>query len=646
MPIARRAASLWMRITEPILLTQEGHRQTAHALRAARIGRFPEWYLAVSYLAAGFVALLAAPATWILLTITNTAPAAWRIAFGALAGVLGFGVMRILFLAYPRTRAAGRARRIDQELPAVVTLCYALARGGTNPVDVFRAVSAEKEAYGEISVEFAIVVRNVEWFGQDFVSALTEAAATTPSSALKGFFEGLVTILDSGAEAQDYFRHQAEAQLTQAELRLERDVEQASMLAEVYVSGLLVMPLMLLVVLAGLAPLAPGQDVLMPFVVFGMIPLGTAIYLVLLDTLLPSESLAVPRLASAGLVDFGMDTLPASKTLLPPAWRSGHDPRTAPMTERDIKAARSLRRRLALEHARMSISKLTRERVARLIAQPLLAAEFSAVIGVGLAAAVAAYAWYSGVRGTTLAIVTTGVLVLAAAITAIPISVFHEIRVRRARRIENGLPDALAKLAGFNEKGISLLQSFQILGSSASGPLATELRGVERDVRWNGSLVNALRRLRGRVSTLRMTKLGILLERASAATGNLREVLGIAANDASRNENLRATKRQAMVSYVVVIYIVFAVFVYVLSVVAGLFYGANGLGAATTGTSPNAAALRAEDAKLLFGQAAVIQGVGAGIVAGRLGEGHMLSGLKHAVILGVAAFLVFYFGVF
>jgi flagellar protein FlaJ len=259
-----------------------------------------------------------------------------------------------------------------------------------------------------------------------------------------------------------------------------------------------------------------------------------------------------------------------------------------------------------------------------------------------------AYLW-SDVRGTRLAVGATSLLLAVALVAVLPVSLFHEVRVRRARRVENAIPEAMGKLAGFNERGIGVLQSFQILGRSTTGPLAREFRAVDRDVGWNANLRAALRRLRERVNTVRMTKIAVLLERASGATGNLKEVLDVAAADATRTQNLRNRRRQAMFTYTIVIYVVFAVFLYILYMVADLFYGSGGFGAAAAaaqgGSGLGSGGIPAETARLYFFYGALIQGACAGLVAGRLGEGYHLSGLKHAAILVAAAWALFRFGV-
>jgi flagellar protein FlaJ len=639
----------WMRLVSPVALTGARHAATAKALRAARMRTFPEWYVSLSYTVAAGSALVAGVAAWLLSALLPP-PASETLRRAVFAGglsLLAFTLVRLGFLVYPRLSAAGRAKRIDRELPSIIVLCYALARGGLNAVDIFRAVRDERETYGEASVEFGIVVRDVEWLGHDLVSALQHAADTTPSATLRGFFEGLISILNSGADPQSYFKHQAEAQLAQGEMHLEKDLEQAGLLAEVYVSGLLVLPLLLIVVLSGLAPLGGGGESFIPIITFALIPLGTLVYLLMLETLMPADAHLVPKVEPSPLADFGTDSVPTRSVVLPAPWRMGARDLGVGEGPHALARARWLRIRVFAERMSQRLQAAWRRFFTRMVSKPLDALEFSGFIGLGIAGIGGGLAWSQGMRGEPLAVFATGLLLAAALCTVLPVSVFHEMRVRRARKVEKGLPDALGKLAGFNDRGIGLLQSFMILGKSSSGPLAVELRAVEKDVSWNGNLGGALRRLRLRVNTVTMAKLGILLERASRATSNLKDVLAIAATDAAKTEGLRARRRQAMVSYVIVVYIVFAVFLYVVYMVADLFYGPSGLGAAAAASTSGglSAGLDARSAKLLFMQASIVQGACCGLVAGRLGEGHVLSGLKHAVFMGVTAWLVFVLGV-
>lgn len=647
----RSFSNLSFRLLGPLLAPDaKTRKETTRALRAARIGTFPEWYVAQSYLAAILISLattlVAIAALWYLKPRLGGALLVLLVAGVA---VVSFSLVRLAFLLYPRVRATGRAKRVDAEYQSAVVLCYALARGGMSVIEIFKVLAKEQETYGEISNDYAMVVRDVELFGVDLITALTNASQTTPSQPMRGFFEGLITILNSGADPRDYFKRQADVSLNRAEVEMEGEVEKAGLLAEVYVSSFLVLPLLLLVVLSGLSSLGNGQERFIPLVVYGIIPAGTLVYALVLEIMMPATELKASPPTKEELTDFGVDSLPADAERLPPPWKMKVklDPES-PIVERPPlwQRARSFFVRVG-EHTRAWFAKQKEHYVTA----PMDLIEITGTLAILLFLAAGFAIWRANLPSLTLSLRVTELLLLVGGVAFVPVAVFHEIRVRRARKVEAALPEMLSKLAGFNERGIGLLQSFQILGRSTSGNLAKELRSVERDVRVNGNLVSAIRRMRDRVKTMRMTKLGVLLERASQSTSNMKEVLDIAAADETRTESLRARKRQTMLSYVLVIYLVFGVFLYVTYMITSLFYGdaafAIALGPTASGATRigTGTGLAAASAKLLFLHAVVLQGVGCGLIAGRLGEGHMLSGVKHAAIMGGIALAVFVIGV-
>lgn len=625
---------------------EESRRETTRALRAARIGMFPEEYLSVSYIAAlstaWFVAVVTVPALFALGTPWGAA-----LVYGLLSGVLGFAFVRLGFLAYPRFVDGGRARRIDAELPSVVLLCYALAKGGISIVNTFRIVAEEEETYGEISKEYALVLRDITMLGKELTGSLHDVASTTPSANLRDFFEGLVTILNSGADPTAYFKRQVETQETKATLKIEKDIEQAGLMAEMYVSGLLVLPVLLIVILALLSSLGNGGQQVIPLIVYLLIPFGTLTYLVLVEMMLPAATLRIARPRKGELVDFGLDTIPQGMPTLPlpkdvsvrlVAQEMGVDP-DGPRGQRKTV-------RVLFVWARRRLMGAWKAYVARATGNPWDALAITGFVGLLAFGVGAASLLRSHPDRTYLVLDGTAVAFLALIVAIGPVGIFHDRRTRRARRIEKAVPETLGKLAGLNERGITLLRAFDIVGRTETGPLAAELRLVERDVAWNATFGGALTRMRERGTTLAMTKLSLLFERASEATGNLREVLKIVTRDALTTSALLERKRNSMLTYVTVIYGVFAVSLYVLYTTAGLFFGGAELASASGASyAGGKSGLSVGNAKVLFFHTVIIQAACCGFVAGKLGEGHVMSGLKHAAVLVLMGWAIFRFGV-
>jgi flagellar protein FlaJ len=100
-----------------------------------------------------------------------------------------------------------------------------------------------------------------------------------------------------------------------------------------------------------------------------------------------------------------------------------------------------------------------------------------------------------------------------------------------------------------------------------------------------------------------------------------------------------------MGQYVIICYVTFFVFLGVLIVLYQSFIPmmvAAGEKLAGTGMGSSFIAhIDATRMKMLFFHCGIIQGICSGLVAGKLGEGHVIAGLKHATVLALATFIVF-----
>jgi flagellar protein FlaJ len=140
-----------------------------------------------------------------------------------------------------------------------------------------------------------------------------------------------------------------------------------------------------------------------------------------------------------------------------------------------------------------------------------------------------------------------------------------------------------------------------------------------------------------------------LLTNAMRASGNMGPVVRIAAEQQRAELSLRRQRRQQMLTYLVVIYISFFVFLVIILAVNEMLVpnipesspvesgGAQAIGAGSA--FGNFGGVDQTAYTLVFFHAAIVQAVCAGFVGGQLGEGSLRDGAKHAAImLGIAYF--------
>ena len=233
-------------------------------------------------------------------------------------------------------------------------------------------------------------------------------------------------------------------------------------------------------------------------------------------------------------------------------------------------------------------------------------------------------------------------------LTMIPLAFFFEKKKMRDRKIASEMPDFLKKLASTNETGMTLTQSINLISNSNFGSLSKEVKKIWKELQWGIDVNTALKKFANSLNTSMSTRVITLITKASESSGDIKDVLNVAANDAKIGEQIRRERFDGMLIYVVVIFISFCVFIYCVYTLTSSFLPVMAK-AAVSGTSSGSAAAGAsfiqnfnpDDYYRLFFHAAIIQGLFAGLLAGQMGEGNWMCGLKYSIIMVLIAYVMF-----
>jgi len=203
------------------------------------------------------------------------------IVFAAIA----FFVTFLSFYMLPRIKAWERKRKIDALLPYSIGYISSMASIGVLPYEIFKKLSAAEDTYGEVSKEAALVVRDVDMLGFDFITALKTLVVVTPSTNMRAFIQGAVTTALSGGEMGTYFVNTAKEYMSEKRKKYEDFIELLGLFAEFYVVGLVMAPLLLVVVLAMMSFLGSASLESLAAIVYLVIPFGSAAFIIFLGTL-------------------------------------------------------------------------------------------------------------------------------------------------------------------------------------------------------------------------------------------------------------------------------------------------------------------------------------------------------------------------
>jgi flagellar protein FlaJ len=579
-------------------------------------------------------------------------------ALTALSALLLGGSTLVVRYYLPLSRTRIRGRTIDVVLPHAIIYMYALSYGGMNFLEVLRSIAATDD-YSEVSMEFDMVVRDMDLFGNDLYTALRNARNLTPSTNLEQFLDDLLTVLDSGGDVTRFLDEESETYVEEAMEEQEDFIETLSMFSEIFIAAFVAAPLLLIVTLIVISFLG-GQTLVHLFALTYLVfPLGMAGFLLLVDAVSrpysPNASAPAIRLTPvdelrAVALDVGALVRTEVRRLREDHWNAGTDRSVATdgghLDVPDVRLDIYRRDRILADVAR-----LLRNPIRLLRRQPTLSLAVTLPLAlVALASVVALDLATPSVEAfVTRPVATTAWLVLLPfAVVAVPMSVFHEHRRHRERAIERRFPDTLNVLSSANQMGIPLPEALALVARWSSGILSRELRKLHNDVSWNHDTAGALGAFADRLAVPQLGRVVRLIAKGGQSSGDLSRVLSVAAEDSRNRYKLERSRRRSMNSYVAIVVIGYLVYLFVILLLGASYLAPlselPALETSSGATVPiNVGAVPVDTYRMVFFHSAVVQGVGSGLLAGKLADNEALSGLKYSIALVSLALLAFLF---
>jgi flagellar protein FlaJ len=546
--------------------------------------------------------------------------------FGATATLLlmflGVSVTWIAQYYYPYILVDSRRRNIDVMLPHAIVYMYALSYGGMDFVTVLKRMAEADDTYGEVAHEFDMVVRDVEVFGNDLFTAIRNARNLTASENMETFLDDMLSVLDSGGNVTEFLHDESDKYMQRSQEEQKRFLETLAMLSEVFIVAFVAAPLFLIITLIMMTFLGSAGFSMLFAIVYGVLPLGMLGFIVLVSML--SEPYRSPN--HSVTTDSQVDS--------PTEW-FGDDTQHA--------VIRRIRLRRRLDAFLSSPLKPLRRRpeLTLLFSIPLVGV-YLAVVAVALGAPSVDGFLSRPFRATSLFLVAPFLIV------ATPMAVVHEQSRRQRRHVAARLPDALDILASSNQMGVSLVEGFGLVARNVTGRFAEELRHVRNDIRWNHDMRNALLSMADRMAVPQLTRTCKILAEGSRSTGNLHQVLKIAAQDTRHRLQMERAREQELQTYVAVVAIGFLVYLGTVVVIDQSFLApvVERIGETDSSELDQLISVGAGDISTynaLFLHSALVQAVGTGLIIGELADSDVRSGLKYSIALVLVALAVFAF---
>jgi flagellar protein FlaJ len=207
--------------------------QFKDVLEKGRVKIYPETYVSLML----FTALLTLPVSVIALSL-----------------VLAFGFLPILFLVpfplyimvgflvMPMSKASDRAAGLEREMPFAAAYISVMASGGIAPYNSFKRLS-EVELMPAMRGEAREIIKDVEIFGRDPLTALEQAAKKNPLDIFRDFLSGYASTVIIGGDIGHFLERKAEEIFKTRALRVKSAAERLGMLLETFIIVMVMMSL-------------------------------------------------------------------------------------------------------------------------------------------------------------------------------------------------------------------------------------------------------------------------------------------------------------------------------------------------------------------------------------------------------------------
>ncbi len=536
--------------------------------------------------------------------------------------LLGIYFGYFLLLKLPGYEKRNRAIKINMTLHNAVAYMYAMRRGGAQLMMVFRSLSDRADIYGEVALEFRQIVRDADFFGYDVVTAIHHLAQTTPSEKLKDFLQDLLSVIESGGDMAEFLSLRVRLYQEEARFEQKQFLNILSLVAESYVTLFVAGPLFLIIIMVVMGMMGGSAVLQLTLITYAIIPVGSVVFIFLIYHLSEKTEKTERYIRTKWLKTYANIRIYKKKD-------------EESLLEQLKKYDRIRNFVTFIRHPLESF--INNVNLTLIVTAPI-----------AILYSVITFLQVPHYTNTELYVsVIDDHIAIALLVVLIPYAVFYGIWAKKVLGIQELIPDFLERMAGINQSGLTIAQGIAIMVNTNLGLISYEIRKIKKDMDWGANFTEALVRFEERVSTPSIARTVTLITKASEMSGQIGEVLSIAAADAKMTEMLKKERHAEMFIYTVIVYLAFFVFLFVVAVLTMQFLpvlaNISTQGISATGILSGIGAISIATFGRLLYHACLIQAFFSGLIAGQMGESSLAAGVKHACVLLLITLVVFNF---
>ena len=517
----------------------------------------------------------------------------WMLVFG----IIAFNFVNYLILYYPAFISNQRKNEIEMYMPHAINMMLGMASGGLGIYEITKSLAESRSMFGELSREFETIYRSSELFKEDIITSIRYVRDTTPSDRLSAFLDDFIFMVKGGGSIYAFLENKSKEHLEGQEIGFNSFLEFLGMMAEVYLSAFILLPLFMLIMLVVMQ--VSGEVILesYKYIILTILPVSTLVFIYIIKSSMP---------------------LPSVKTEI-----------NNMIVKDEIKVDLT-----------QGESKFKVKRFRRILNKIKIYFHFPYLDRALYTLQYRIFLFHLFVFSLIIFITTyhffkfDSYFAISISAFIIPLLLFIEIKERAIKQIESRIPDVFRELAILNEAGLNIIEALKVLTTVEFGVISRELNLLRKDIEWGESVTRAFKKMEIRIKSDLIAKVIPISIKAIDTSPTFKDAFLTVSNFANAEVRFKERISGSMMTYVVIIYFSIAVFlVIVYTLINNIIYG---FGDATPISN-------VEVIKETFLEISVAVGFLSGIIAGVISSGRVTAGLKHSYIFLVLIYVIFWY---
>jgi flagellar protein FlaJ len=244
----------------------------------------------------------------------------------------------------------------------------------------------------------------------------------------------------------------------------------------------------------------------------------------------------------------------------------------------------------------------------------------------------------------TLTIYANEIFLISVLMIIIPSAILDYENQSWISAIEDQMPLLVRGVSESQETGLTLVKALEkVVDNKMIGhPLSDEVKKLTVQMAWGTSFEDALTNFKERINSPIVNRFCALVLEASRSGGTIKKVFAATSGFMEEMKDMDKETSAQMKPYIIVIYAAFFVFIVTAILLVRSFLSPM-QGVSQIGSQVAVGSI--SGLKNFFYEDMLISAITGGLMAGKLGERRIAGGLKHAIILSIVGYMIFFLSI-